>query len=99
MDVQKLLIVAVLTINAYATIRVVRADLLSTSTKVVQIALVWLAPILGAVICLTFLSSQSLGPATHDGALDSAYGTGAGGGGGHDYSDLGCGGDGGGDGD
>lgn len=47
----------VLLLNGVASWRVLRSPLLSTAQTRLQLALVWLLPVLGAVLCLTFAAS------------------------------------------
>ena len=47
--------------NLLATIRVFRADLLAPQQRVLQVLLVWLVPVVGAIICLLVHARQ--GPA------------------------------------
>jgi membrane glycosyltransferase len=47
----------VIALNAIATWRVLRSPLLSPAQTTLQLALVWLLPVLGAVLCLAFAAS------------------------------------------
>ena len=62
----------VLIINAFASVVVLRVPVFSPLQRFLQIALVWLVPIIGAVICVAFAYSQSLGPAS-PGTMDPLY--------------------------
>ncbi len=60
----------VLLLNAFASVVVLRVPVFSPSQRLLQIALIWLVPIIGAVICATF--AYSLGPAS-PGTMDPLY--------------------------
>ena len=87
-------------VNFVATLVVLRVSVFTTSQRLLQIALIWFLPIVGAVVCGAFAWSQALGPTSHgtidplyipaDGGGPDGHGTGDCGGG-----DVGC--DGGGD--
>lgn len=64
-----------LVLNLLASAAVLRNPLLPASKRLIQLALVWLLPVVGAVVCLVFVSS-----ATADGVPTSgrtAFGDGA----------------------
>ena len=46
--------------NTVASFAILRSDSLTPSQRVFQLAIVWLLPLLGAVICWAFISSQSV---------------------------------------
>ena len=54
-----LVIAAVLLINLIATARVLRIVGLSTGQKASQLALIWFAPIVGAIVCMVFDATDS----------------------------------------
>lgn len=69
MELTLLFVAVVVLINAVASLRVLRIPVFSRSQRVLQLALIWLVPIIGAGICIAFATSQALGPAapsTHD---------------------------------
>jgi len=45
--------------NTVASFSILRSDGLTARQRVIQLALVWLLPLVGAVICWAFASSQS----------------------------------------
>jgi hypothetical protein len=47
----------VLLLNGFASWRVLRSPLLTPTQTRLQLALVWLLPVLGAVLCLAFAAS------------------------------------------
>ena len=50
--------------NLVASIAVLRTSAFATPQRLLQLAVIWLLPVLGAVICGAFVSSQGLGPAS-----------------------------------
>ena len=57
-----LLLVAVAAlINIAASVVVFRVSVFSSSQRLLQLAFIWLVPIIGAVVCMVFASSQALG--------------------------------------
>ena len=69
MELTLLLLAVVLIINIVASARVLRVPDLSRSQRHFQLALIWIVPIIGSVVCLAFASSQTFGPfspSTHD---------------------------------
>ena len=68
-----LLIVAVVVIlNLFASLAVLRVAELSPSQRLLQLALIWLIPVLGAIVCAAFASSQALGSSAR-GTIDPLY--------------------------
>src|SRR5690606_21633423 len=67
-----LLVGIILLLNAFASVVVLRAPVFSPVQRFLQIALIWLVPIIGAVICSAFAYSQALGPAS-PGTMDPLY--------------------------
>jgi hypothetical protein len=69
MELILLFVAVVVLVNAVASVKVLRVRVFSRSQHLLQLAIIWLVPIIGAVICIAFASSQALGPAapsTHD---------------------------------
>lgn len=52
------LVIAIVVFNITATITVLRPGSLSRNQRIAQIMLVWLIPVIGAVICLAVTASQ-----------------------------------------
>lgn len=50
--------VALMGLNIFATIRIFRSDLLAKQ-RVLQLLLVWLIPVVGAIVCLVINASDS----------------------------------------
>ncbi|WP_369936429.1 hypothetical protein [Xanthomonas tesorieronis] len=48
--------------NVLASVAVLRAPVFSPSQRFWQLALIWLVPLVGAVVCGVFAFSQALGP-------------------------------------
>lgn len=68
-----LLLGAVLALgNIIASVAVLRVSVLSPSQRVLQLALIWLVPVIGAVVCGAFAASQALGP-TSSSTIDPLY--------------------------
>ena len=67
-----MLVGIVLLLNVFASVVVLRAPVFSPLQRFLQIALIWLIPIIGAVICSAFAYSQALGPAS-PGTIDPLY--------------------------
>jgi hypothetical protein len=53
-------ILVIAAVNSWATLRVVRDRLLSTNQKRVQLALIWLLPVLGVLFVLMFRPSDAI---------------------------------------
>lgn len=79
MELTLLLIAAVALINIVASVVVLRVPVFSPSQRLLQFALIWLVPIIGAVACAAFASSQALGPASPS-TIDPLYSPSDGGG-------------------
>jgi len=56
------LLVAIVLFNFIASIAVLRVSVYSTQQRLLQLALIWFVPIIGAIVCVAFASSQALGP-------------------------------------
>jgi hypothetical protein len=72
MELTLLVIAIVVLLNAVASVVVLRVPVLSSSQRSLQLAFIWLVPIIGAVVCTAFAHSQSLG-ATSPSTLDPLY--------------------------
>jgi uncharacterized membrane protein YgcG len=72
MGLTLLLVAVVILINAFASVVVLRVPVFSSSQRLLQLALIWLVPVIGAVICTVFAYSQALGP-TSPGTMDPLY--------------------------
>lgn len=72
MDLAYLLVAAVVLFNAAASAVVFRASVFSTQQLVLQMALIWLVPIVGAVVCTLFALSQ-MGAAAPPNAVEPLY--------------------------
>jgi hypothetical protein len=59
-------------INVVASVVVLRVSVFSTSQRLLQLAFIWLVPVIGAVVCVEFASSQALGPASPS-TIDPLY--------------------------
>ena len=94
-----LLLAAVAIVNIAVSVRVLRVPELSPGQRFLQLGLVWLIPVFGAVVCAAFVRSQA-GAGSTEGKIDPLYHPGDGGGpDGPDVAGIcGCGGDSGGDG-
>ncbi|MGQ5270749.1 hypothetical protein [Xanthomonas arboricola] len=53
-------IIALLALNAFASLGVLRSGNLPLQRRFVQLALVWLVPVVGAVLCLSFLATDTI---------------------------------------
>ncbi|MCA9233128.1 MAG: hypothetical protein KDA57_20950 [Planctomycetales bacterium] len=60
-------IASLLLLNAVASIVVLRSRLFTGSQRARQLALIWLVPAIGAVMCTVFVFSQPKGHAAHSG--------------------------------
>ena len=72
MELTLLLVAVVMLINVAASVVVLRVSVFSPSQRVLQLALIWLVPVIGAVVCAAFASSQALGPASPS-TIDPLY--------------------------
>ena len=72
MQLALLLVVVVVLVNVAASVVVLRVSVFSPSQRLLQLALIWLLPIIGAVVCVAFASSQALGPASPS-TIDPLY--------------------------
>ena len=72
MELTLVLVAVVALINVAASVAVLRASAFAPSERSLQLALIWLVPVLGAIICMAFASSQALGPASPS-TLDPLY--------------------------
>lgn len=72
MELILLFVAAVVIINVIASIAVLRVSVFSSPQRLLQLALIWLVPVIGAVVCMAFASSQALGPASPN-AVDPLY--------------------------
>lgn len=52
--------------NIVASVAVLRVSVLSPSQRALQVALIWLVPVIGAVVCAAFASSQAAGSTSSD---------------------------------
>lgn len=59
MDWQTVVIGVLVLINLIATSAAMRSGTLSGGQRLVQVALIWLLPLIGAVICLAFVSTET----------------------------------------
>ena len=59
-----MLISVVAMINVAASVVVLRAPIFSSSQRLLQLALIWIVPVIGAVVCVVFASSQAAGQST-----------------------------------
>src|SRR5687768_112748 len=55
------------TLNVIASIRVVGNSTMPTAPRTLQLLLVWIVPVIGAVVCLSFVATDTVGNA---GSLD-----------------------------
>ena len=62
MKLIRLLVAVAALINIAASVVVLRVSIFSSSQRLLQLAFIWLVPIVGAVVCVAFASSQVLGP-------------------------------------
>lgn len=56
-----LLVLLVLGLNAVATVVIVRRDGLSAGGRAVQLLLVWLLPMIGAILCMAVATADGSG--------------------------------------
>ena len=61
MELILLLAAGVAVINVAASVVVLRVSAFSASQRLLQLMFIWLVPVLGAVVCVAFASSQALG--------------------------------------
>ena len=66
-----LLVAVIAVINVFASAAVLRVAVFSPTQRVLQLALIWLVPMIGAVVCAAFASSQALGPTSR--TIDPLY--------------------------
>jgi len=64
MSAWPLVVLAIALANAAASWAVLRIPVFSATQRRLQLLLIWLVPILGAIICVVFARSQALGPAS-----------------------------------
>ena len=72
MELTLLLVAVIVLINVAASIAVLRVSVFAPSQRLLQLALIWLVPVLGAIVCAAFASSQALGPASPS-TIDPLY--------------------------
>jgi hypothetical protein len=60
MQLTLLVITVAALINVVASVTVLRVPVFSPSQRLFQVGLIWLVPIIGAVVCVVFSSSQAL---------------------------------------
>ena len=72
MQLTLLLVAVVAVVNVVASVVVLRAPVFSLSQRLLQLGFIWLVPIIGAVVCMAFASSQALGPASPS-TMDPLY--------------------------
>jgi uncharacterized membrane protein YgcG len=65
-------IAALVITNLIATRAVLRAGGLSIPQRAMQLAMVWLLPVVGAIVCIAFASSQA-SAAVANGTIDPLY--------------------------
>lgn len=58
--------------NIVASVAVLRVSALSPSQRALQVAVIWLVPVIGAVVCAAFASSQAPG-STSSSTIDPLY--------------------------
>lgn len=58
--------------NIVASVAVLRVSVLSPSQRVLQLTLIWLVPVIGAIVCAAFASSQALA-STSSGTIAPLY--------------------------
>ncbi len=66
------LLAALVVVNAIASLLVLRARVFSPSQRMLQVAVVWLIPLAGAIVCAVFARSQTPGPRSSS-AFDPLY--------------------------
>lgn len=59
MQLTLLAIAAVVFINIVASVLVLRVAVFSPSQRLLQLGVIWLVPIIGAIVCAVFASSQA----------------------------------------
>ncbi|HEL3179554.1 TPA: hypothetical protein UME25_001669 [Stenotrophomonas maltophilia] len=67
-----LLVLLVLSLNLVATVLIVRRDGLSAGGRTVQLLLVWLLPLVGAILCMAVATTDGSG-SRGDNGLGGAY--------------------------
>ena len=72
MELTLLLVAVVVLINVAASVAVLRVSVFAPSQRLLQLAIIWLVPVIGAVVCVAFASSQALGPASPS-TIDPLY--------------------------
>jgi hypothetical protein len=72
MQLTLLVITVAALINVVASVTVLRVPVFSPSQRLFQVGLIWLVPIIGAVVCVVFSSSQAL-DATSLGTVDPLH--------------------------
>ena len=72
MERTHLLVAVVVLVNAVASVVVLRIPVFSTQQRLLQLALIWFVPIIGAIVCAAFASSQALGAASPS-TMDPLY--------------------------
>lgn len=72
MQLTLLAIVVVALINIVASVMVLRVPVFSPSQRLLQLGVIWLVPIIGAVVCAVFASSQAHDLAS-SGTIDPLY--------------------------
>ena len=60
------LLLAVIAYQLFVTVRVVRSDQYSSTQRIVQAILIWLVPLVGAVICHVVLFTDRQSPQRRD---------------------------------
>ena len=78
MNITLIVVSAVVLINLVVSVAVLRALALTPTQRLLQLLLIWFAPLVGAAICAAFVSSQALGPESRT-AVDPPYPEGDGG--------------------
>jgi hypothetical protein len=64
MELTFLLAAVVAIVNVFASVAVLRISVFSPSQRWLQLGLIWLVSVIGAVVCVAFSSSQALGPSS-----------------------------------
>ncbi|WP_369942388.1 hypothetical protein [Xanthomonas medicagonis] len=72
MQLMLLAIVVITIVNIIASVVVLRVPVFSSSQRLWQFGLIWLVPIIGAVVCAVFASTQAPDPAS-PGTVDPLY--------------------------
>ena len=87
MDLLLLIPIAIFAIvNVVATVAVFRVPARSTSQRTLQLAFIWLFPLMGAIVCLSYVSYRTLGFSAGVGSGGGASSTQSGG----SYGDSGA---------